>query len=41
MQEYIELINCFDTDNAKRYHINKLKVSNSIKGFLLYHFKLL
>jgi hypothetical protein len=39
IQEYIDLINCFDDCN-KFYWIDKLMVSKSIKGYLIHYFKI-
>jgi len=39
IQEYIDLINCFEDCN-KFYWIGKLKVSKGIKGFLTHYFNL-
>lgn len=39
MQEYIELIQCFNDCN-KFYWIDKLDISNSKKGYLLIYFNI-
>jgi len=38
-QDYIDLIKCFEVSN-RLYWIDKLKVCNSIKGYLIYYFNL-
>lgn len=40
-RELIDLIRAFDTKESKKYWINNLGVCDSIKGYLLLHFKLI
>jgi len=39
INQLIKLIECFD-DNNKMYWINKLHTPDSVKGYLIIHFKL-
>ncbi len=41
MEDLIELIKQYETKEAKRYWINALNVSDSIKGYLLIYFNLI
>jgi len=38
--ELKKLINCFNSEDAKRFWIAKLNVCDSIKGYLTFYFNL-
>lgn len=40
MKAYIQMIEQFETEEGKKYWINVLRVSDTVKGRLIIHFNL-
>lgn len=41
LEKEIDLVKCFESDEAKRYWIGALNLSKGEKGYLIYYFKLM